>query len=64
MEKRILGIILTLLGVVGLIIAGVSFMNKGDSTSNIKTILMYGILGAIFFFAGIGLIRTTNDKAA
>jgi Na+-transporting NADH:ubiquinone oxidoreductase subunit NqrE len=64
MEKRILGIILTLLGVVGLIIAGVSFMNKGDSTYNIKTIVMYGILGAIFFFAGIGLIRTTNDKAA
>lgn len=64
MEKRILGIILTLLGVVGLIIAGVSFMNKGDSAYNIKTIVMYGILGAIFFFAGIGLIRTTNDKAA
>lgn len=64
MEKRILGIILTLLGVVGLIIAGVSFMNKGDSANNIKTILMYGILGAIFFFAGIGLIRNTNDKAA
>ncbi len=64
MEKRILGIILTLLGVVGLIIAGVSFMNKSDSAYNIKTIVMYGLLGAIFFFAGIGLIRTTNDKAA
>ncbi len=43
MEKRILGIILTLLGVVGLIIAGVSFMNKGDGAYNIKTIVMYGI---------------------
>ena len=63
MEKRILGIILTLVGVAGLIIAAVSFMNKGNGEYNIKSIAMYGILGAIFFFAGIGLIRATNDKA-
>lgn len=63
MEKRILGIILTLVGVVGLIVAGVSFMNKGNGEYNIKTIAMYGILGAIFFFSGIGLVRSTNDKA-
>ena len=63
MEKRILGIILTLVGVIGLIVAGVNFMNKGDGVYNIKTIAMYVILGAIFFFAGIGLIRATNDKA-
>jgi hypothetical protein len=24
---------------------------------------MYGVLGAIFFFAGVGLIRSTRDKA-
>ncbi|MBO9200101.1 MULTISPECIES: hypothetical protein [Niastella] len=63
MEKRALGIILALIGVVGLILAGVNFMNGGAGTHNIKQIIMYGILGAIFFFAGVGLIRNTRDKA-
>jgi uncharacterized membrane protein len=63
MEKRILGIILSLLGIVGLIYAGINFLNGGDGTRNIKSMIFYGVLGAIFFFAGIGLIRNTKDKA-
>ena len=63
MEKRILGIILSLLGVIGLIYAGISFMNGGTGTRNIKVIIFSGILGAIFFFAGVGLVRNTKDKA-
>ena len=61
MEKRVLGIILSLIGVIGLIMAGVNFMNGGD-TRDIKQIVVYGVLGAIFFFAGIGLIRNTRDR--
>lgn len=63
MEKRVLGIILSLLGIAGLIYAGVSFMNGGEGTRNIKAIIFSGVLGGIFFFAGIGLIRNTKDKA-
>jgi uncharacterized membrane protein len=63
MEKRILGIILTLLGVVGLIYAGISFMNASTTSKNIKVIIFSGILGAIFFFAGISLVKNTKDKA-
>ncbi len=63
MEKRILGIILSLLGVAGLVYAGISFLNGGNDTKNIKLIIFSGILGAIFFFAGIGLVRNTKDKA-
>lgn len=63
MEKRILGIILSLLGVVGLILAGVNFMGNNSGNEHIKTIVLYGVLGAIFFFAGIGLVRSTKDKA-
>lgn len=62
MEKRILGIIFSLLGAAGLIMAAVSFMNGGGGAHNVKTIVIYGILGAIFFFSGIGLIRSTKDK--
>lgn len=62
MEKRMFGIILTVLGIAGLILAGYNFMN-GGGTKNVKEVIMYGLLGAIFFFAGIGLIRNTRDKA-
>ena len=64
MEKRFLGILLSLLGVAGLIYAGISFMNGNESERNIKTIIFTGIVGAIFFFAGIRLISNTNDKAS
>ena len=63
MEKRTFGIILILLGIVGLILAGVNFMKGGSNTHNVKEIVTYGVLGAIFFFAGIGLIQNTRDKA-
>jgi hypothetical protein len=63
MEKRILGIVLAILGLAGLILAAVSFMGPGDSTKHIKTIMVYCILGAIFFFSGIALVKRTNDKA-
>ncbi len=62
MEKRILGIILSLLGIIGLIYAGISFMNGGSDTRNVKSIVIFGLLGAIFFVAGIGLIKSTKDK--
>ena len=63
MEKRVFGIILTVLGIVGIILAAINFMNGGASMKNFKEITVYGIIGFIFFFAGIGLIRTTRDKA-
>ena len=62
MEKRILGIIFSLLGATGLILAAVNFVNGGEGTRNIKMIVIYAVLGAIFFFAGIGLVRSTKDK--
>jgi uncharacterized membrane protein len=62
MEKRVIGIILTLLGVFGLIFAGVQFMNGTSGKRDIKEIVIYGILGVIFFFSGIGLVKNTHDR--
>lgn len=59
--KRIFGALLTLLGVGGLIYGAVTFVNTSGGAHNIKTILVYGALGLVFFIAGIGLIRTTKD---
>lgn len=62
MEKRVLGIIFSLLGAAGLIMAAINFMNGSGGTRNVKSIVIYAILGAIFFFAGMGLIRNTKDR--
>lgn len=62
MEKRIIGIILTLLGVVGLIVGGYYFMNASHGVRNIKSIILYAGLGLVFFLSGIGIIKNTSDK--
>jgi uncharacterized membrane protein len=61
--KRLFGIILTVLGIVGLIYAAVVFMDTTGTGRQIKSLIVYGLLGAIFFFTGIGLIRNTRDDA-
>ena len=61
MAKRVLGIVLSLLGILGLIMAGVTFMNHSVGEHSAKSIAVYAILGAIFFFAGIALVRDTKD---
>jgi uncharacterized membrane protein len=59
--KRMFGVLLTILGIGGLIYAAVLFMNRGGG--DLKALAVYGILGAVFFFTGIGLIKTTQDDA-
>ena len=61
--KRIFGALLTLLGIAGLIYAAVLFINSSGNTRDIKAIVIYGILGLLFFIAGISLVRTTKDES-
>jgi uncharacterized membrane protein len=61
--KRIFGALLTVLGIVGLIYAAVLFVNSRSSTGNTKGLIIYGVLGLIFFIAGIGLVKTTKDES-
>ncbi|HWB24028.1 MAG TPA: hypothetical protein VG738_01045 [Chitinophagaceae bacterium] len=63
MEKRIFGIILTVLGMGGLIVAGYEFMSSSQGNYSVKSIILFVLLGLIFFSAGIGLLRNTRDKA-
>ena len=62
MEKRILGIILSLLGIIGLIYAAYAFLNGNSNDRNIKLIVASLVLGGIFFIAGVSLIGSTKDK--
>ena len=57
--KRIFGTLLTILGIVALIYAAMSFVqHTGDN----RFVIVWAILGIVFFIAGIGLIRTTKDE--
>ncbi|MES2456664.1 MAG: hypothetical protein V4594_14020 [Bacteroidota bacterium] len=58
--KRTFGTILTVLGIIGLIYAGFSFVNQSIQT---KQLVVVAIIGIIFFFSGIGLVKNTKDEA-
>ena len=61
--KRIFGALLTGLGIVGLIYAAVVFADTSGETRDIKSLIIYGILGIVFFTSGISLVRTTKDES-
>lgn len=58
--KRTFGTILTILGIVGLIYAAIGFVQHSGS---VRELIVYGALGVIFFFTGIGLVKNTRDVA-
>lgn len=60
--KRIFGAILTVLGIGALIYAAIIYVNS-QGNSDFKTLVIYGMLGLLFFIAGISLVRTTKDEA-
>ena len=61
--KRIFGSILTILGIVSLLYAAYMFMNTSGGVPDIKALSLCGVLGLIFFIAGISLVRNTKDEA-
>jgi uncharacterized membrane protein len=60
--KRIIGAVLTALGVAGLIYAAVLFINLSGNIHNIKEVVIFVVLGLIFFVSGISLIQTIRDN--
>jgi uncharacterized membrane protein len=58
--KRTFGTVLTILGIIGLIYAGWGFVQHSLQT---RELIIVGIIGVIFFFSGIGLVRNTKDEA-
>jgi uncharacterized membrane protein len=62
MEKKLIGVIMTVLGITGLIMAALNFVsNDPEAKHSVLAFALYSILGFLFFFAGIGLIRSTGD---
>jgi hypothetical protein len=61
--KRTFGIILTVLVIAALIYFATLFIKANGTERQIKVLIVYGVIGAIFFFTGISLIRNTRDDA-
>ncbi len=58
--KRTFGGLLTVLGIIGLIFAGVTIINH---SSQVTSIIVVAVIGLLFFFSGISLVRTVKDEA-
>jgi hypothetical protein len=56
--KKVLGSLLSVLGIGSLIYTAIIFANTKGYTNDIKALVIYGVLGLLFFFSGMGLIRT------
>jgi predicted Na+-dependent transporter len=61
--KRIFGALLTALGIGGLIYTAILFSSASSEMRDIKSLIIYGVLGIIFFVSGISLVRTTKDES-
>jgi hypothetical protein len=61
-EKRLFGVIITILGITGLLLAAYNLVQFKTATNhNVMSVVIYSIQGILFFFAGIGLVRNTQD---
>jgi uncharacterized membrane protein len=60
--KRFFGGLLTVLGIASLIYTAILFANLSNGNQGIRSIVIYGILGLLFFISGISLIRTVRDN--
>ena len=54
---------MTLLGIAGLIYAAVIFASTSGADRDIRGLIIYGVLGIVFFVSGIGLVKNTKDEA-
>lgn len=61
-SKKIFGSLLTVLGIGGLIYTAILFVTSNNSIFAIKPLVVFGILGFVFFTSGISLISTTKEE--
>jgi uncharacterized membrane protein len=60
--KRIFGALLTVLGIGSLIYAAILFANLSGGTHAVREVVVFAILGFIFFISGISLVRSVKDN--
>jgi len=58
--KKIFGPLLTVLGIIGMIYGAFLFLH--DETGDWKPLVVFFVLGIIFFTSGMGLIKNIDEK--
>lgn len=61
-QKRTFGAILTILGIIGIIYGAMGFLGVAGVALGKMNSLVPFVVGLIFFFAGINLVKTTSDR--
>lgn len=56
MERKLLAIVMIVLGIIGMAIGGMVFINGSGNLANISQVIAYVVSGAALFFAGIDFI--------
>jgi hypothetical protein len=59
--KQILGGFLTILGIGGIAYSAILFLNGTSGKHDVKSLIVYAILGFVFFSAGIKLVGTIRE---
>lgn len=60
--KSAIGAILIVVGISGLIYAAFMFINNASGTRDVKSLIIFGILGLLFFICGISLVRAIRES--
>lgn len=60
--KRFLGGLLTVLGIGSLIFTAILFFNSGGGPRMVREMIIFGVLGLIFFVSGINLVQKLKDE--
>ena len=57
-----MGISFLLIGISGLVLAGLNFVNGAGSLQNISTVIIYSICGMIFFISGYEYLEASRHE--
>jgi len=60
--KRFFGGLLTVLGICSLIYTAILFINLTSGPHAVREVIIFGLLGLLFFISGISLVRTVRDN--
>ncbi len=60
--KSILGILLSLVGIIGILYSIMLYTSGAEAGTNMRTLIIYGVFGAILLLSGFGLNESVKDE--
>jgi len=60
--KSILGLLLSLVGIIGLLYAIMLYTNNSGAGTNMNNLIIYGVLGGVLLLSGFSLNESVKDE--